>query len=98
MSRAGQPRIVSNTCVVSVLIWGAYAPRVRAIAPSRSRISRQEDIAARAPQSARESRALPRNVTRGISFHQIPQSSLGNLENLAQSGFDFLFFGILETN
>jgi hypothetical protein len=39
---------------------GARAPRVPAIAPSRSRTFRQKDIAARAPQLTREARALPR--------------------------------------
>ena len=36
MPRAGQPRIVSNTCVVSVLIWRLVIPLSLPIAARRS--------------------------------------------------------------
>jgi len=42
------------------IFWGAHAPRVLAIAPSRSRtFTISEKISARAPKSAREGACAP---------------------------------------
>src|SRR5438067_5310625 len=58
-------------------IWGAHAPRVLAKAPSPSRTFPSRKIAARAPQWAREARALPRYDSRShVRFQVEKQSSV----------------------
>ena len=63
---------------------GAHAPRVLAIAPSRSRTFQAtlavgtKRISARAPKSAREARALPRTSASpraAYDQHELPRSS-----------------------